>query len=274
MSIKELDKLLISIAQRLGNKTPKSVKTIISLLEKYTDDLSSGQRRKLYDFLRTAELDLFNLHVLDRNTMSSLTLMIEDVRRGKEEKKESKTEKTEEKEGFIYVPSIKLWVSKERERYGLSWEKTQEKLKEQGYQMLTIPEFIEFLKFTRKNYPEIYEDITVVRSPWRAEWLDAFFKEEKGVMYIYTRNTQKKEKLIPCLMKNKTPGIDLNDWLNNPTKQGLPKSNVKEGKLYYWCPENGTVARFLADSGRASLNCGRNPQSSDSALGVRPAKKF
>jgi len=87
MAIKELDKLLISIAQRLGNKTPKSVKTMISLLEKYEGyegKLSFLQRRKLYDFLRTAELDLFNLKTLDRNTITSLAVMIEDIKRGKE----------------------------------------------------------------------------------------------------------------------------------------------------------------------------------------------
>jgi len=157
----------------------------------------------------------------------------------------------------------------------MTWEKTQEALKKQGCQMLTIPEFIEFLKFTRKNYPEIFEDITVVRDPWRTEWLDAYFKEEKGQMYIYTRNTKKREKLDKdTLMEDKLPGIDFNDLFSNSTKQGLPKLNVKAGVLYYWYPRNGTVAGFGADSDRANLGCNGNPRGSSSALGVRPAKKF
>ena len=75
-------------------------------------------------------------------------------------------------------------------------------------------------------------------------------------------------------MEDKEPGIDFNEWFNNPTKQGLPKLNVKAGVLYYWYPRNGTVAGFGADSDRANLGCNGNPRGSSSALGVRPAKKF
>ena len=76
-------------------------------------------------------------------------------------------------------------------------------------------------------------------------------------------------KLENYLPNDKTPGIDLDDWLSNPTKQGLPKSKTKEGKLYYWSPEDGRAAGFYVNSGSANLNCGWDPDGRSSALGVR-----
>ena len=73
-------------------------------------------------------------------------------------------------------------------------------------------------------------------------------------------------------MEDKTPGINLNDWLNSPITQGLPKSNIKSGELYYWAPmkDNNSVARFGADSGGAGLFCDGGPSGASASLGVRP----
>ena len=72
-------------------------------------------------------------------------------------------------------------------------------------------------------------------------------------------------------MKNKTPGISLESWLQNPTKQGLPNKDTKSEDLFYWFPlsDNNSVARFDADSDGADLNCYWSPSDSDSVLGVR-----
>ena len=76
-------------------------------------------------------------------------------------------------------------------------------------------------------------------------------------------------------MENKIPGISLDSWLKNPTKQGLPRSNVAEGDLSYWHPRDQSVAWFDANSGGADLNCGgRNPSYWVSDLGVRAAKQL
>ena len=80
------------------------------------------------------------------------------------------------------------------------------------------------------------------------------------------------EPLEDCLMRDKTPGIDLDYWLNNATSQGLPTQNIPDGDLWYWYPAIGTVAGFSVDSGGAVLYCVRFPQYSDSSLGVRRAK--
>ena len=72
-------------------------------------------------------------------------------------------------------------------------------------------------------------------------------------------------------MQNKLPGIDLEHWINNHTKQGLPLENNPEGSLWYRAPmkDNNSVARFDADSGGAGLICDRDPTNSNASLGVR-----
>jgi len=157
-------------------------------------------------------------------------------------------------ENYIYVPSINLYISKEKTLHNNDWNDAHKKLKEQGLRMPTIPEFLEFLRYIKSNpndqeYASILKEITELKSPWRSEWLDAYFEQENNQFYIYTKNKTIKQPLESCLMEDKTPGIDFNNLLDNPTKQGLPKANVREGNLYYWHPRNGTVARFDADSG-------------------------
>ena len=141
--------------------------------------------------------------------------------------------------------------------------------------MPTIPEFIEFLKYTKDNAQDIYEDITAERSPWRAEWLDAYFEQRSDGLYILTNNKTKSEKLgKDTLLNNRKSEIDLKGWLNNPTKQGLPNHHAKEGSLLYWCPEeDGRVARFYAGPDRIDLKCDRYPQYPSSALGVRAVRE-
>jgi hypothetical protein len=72
-------------------------------------------------------------------------------------------------------------------------------------------------------------------------------------------------------MKDKTPGISLDDYINNNfTDQGLPNKNVKSGDLYYWNPrsDNNSVARFGVGSDGAGLDCDGGPSGTDSSLGV------
>lgn len=126
-----------------------------------------------------------------------------------------------------------------------------------------------------KLLENMFNEITEVRSPWRAEQLDGKFGENTITYHKFVDGTFKEatEPLEDCLMEDKTPGIDLEDWLKNPTSQGLPRKKCKAGKLYYWHPRNGTVAGFGADSDRAVLYCDRNPQSSNADLGVRSARR-
>ena len=196
---------------------------------------------------------------------------------------ESTSQNIEDNSGFIYVPSINLYVAKQRTLIGENWFDTQEALHSNNQKMLTIPEFIEFLKYTRENNQDIYKEVTEVRNPWRSEWLDADFKTKGENLIINyhvfdeNRKITKKSKVLDkdTLMKDKIPGIDLASWLNNSTEQGLPKKDSKKGSLYYEHPkaDNDSVAGFVADGGGAGLCCDGFPSVAYSYLGVRAAKQ-
>lgn len=175
-------------------------------------------------------------------------------------------------EGFIYVPATNLYVARERAYHNLKWDQAHEELQKNSQRMLTIPEFIEFLKYIKsdKQFNDIYKDITEKRDPWRSEWLDAYFEQRDDGMYVLTKNKFNSQKLEQCLMEDKTPGIDIESWLKNPTSQGLPNKKIKKGNLYYWYPRNGAVARFDAGSDWAYFDCLRYPSNSYASLGVRP----
>ena len=186
---------------------------------------------------------------------------------------------------FIYVPSISLYIAKERTHLNKNWSEGHKLLQANGERMLILPEFIEFLKYCKINNPEIYEEITEVRSPWRAEWIDADFKVKGKDLFInYNHILDSNGNLIPknsepldrnILMKDKIPGISLDDYLNrNHTSQGFPNKKIESGDLYYWCPDkdNNSVAGFNALSVGASLVCNRNSSYQNSNLGVRAVR--
>ena len=183
---------------------------------------------------------------------------------------------------FIYVPSINLYVARERTLRGKNWFESHKELQNNEERMLTIPEFIEFLKYIKENHEDIYNDITEVRAPVRAEWLDADFKMKNGNLYINSNHVYQNGILVPqtseilranTLMKNKTPGISLEDWLENPTRQGLPSKKTKSGDLYYRHPmnDNSSIAKFDADSYSVYLSCNKYPFYGGQDLGVRAA---
>ena len=192
---------------------------------------------------------------------------------------------TQQIDNFIYVPSINLYVAKERTHLGKDWFESHKALINEGLRMPTIPEFIEFLKYTKTNFPEIYNERIEARNPRITEWLDADFKIKNGELHInYYHVLDSNENLIPrnsepleeCLMKDKTPGISLEDYLaNNHTNHGLPSNNIKSGNLYYYFPrsDNNSVAKFDVIYGRTYLGCCWNPSGRNSILGVRAVKE-
>ena len=192
-------------------------------------------------------------------------------------------------EGYIKLPQHNLYIAKSKSLHNLTWQNTWNELEKQNLKMPTIRQFMDFLELLRQGIQgnpvydaqgkqvseqeiqQIYNEITEKRNPWRSEWLDAYFEKQGNELYILTQNKSKREKLESCLMKDKAPGIDLEHWLKNATKQGLPPSNNPKGSLYYWYPKDGLVAGFSANSDRAGLDCDGNPGDSDSVLGVRAA---
>ena len=119
-------------------------------------------------------------------------------------------------------------------------------------------------------------DITELRNPWRAEWLNhKYSQKDSGIFVTYTKFVNGKLELVTehldedTLMEDKTPGISLDDWVNNPTSQGLPRKDVKKGSLYFWKPRENSVAGFGAGAGWVGLYCFWDHAGSYSALGVR-----
>jgi hypothetical protein len=129
-------------------------------------------------------------------------------------------------------------------------------------------------KLDSRYLQSIFEDVVKIQSPWRAEWIDAFFEQDDTEFYILTQNKSQKQRLNGGLRENRSPGISLEAWLKNPTKQGLPRANVAEGDLYYGSPANGSVARFDVYFIRAYLYAGGSPSDRDAVLGVRAARSL
>ena len=164
--------------------------------------------------------------------------------------------------GFIYVPSTKLHISRQKTHFGKNWRDSHEN------GMQTPLEFVEFLKHVKINNPDVYNEITQVGNPWRAERIDAYFEERKDGMYVLTGNRVRVEKLDEdTLMENKR--ISLDSWLENPTNQGLPRKDVKKGNLYFYHPTNDAVARVGAVDDVAYLGCDGGLDNGFSSLGVR-----
>ena len=176
--------------------------------------------------------------------------------------------RTSPKEGMIYVPSIDLHFQSERSYLGLDWNQTHEALEKDELRMPTIPEFVEFLKYIKTENTALYDNITKVGGNWRSNWLDAYFEQRDDGMYVLTGNKTNVEKLDDCLMEDRKPGISLDHWLSNSTKQGMPKSNSPEGKMFFYHPRDKRVAGLCVGSVRLDLGCDRDPSSAVDSLGV------
>jgi len=223
---------------------------------------------------------------INEEALSFLNPSVYTLRNDLETKTEVKTPVISIKESeYIHVPSLNMDFSRQKVLLGKNWFETHEGLQKNGARMLTPAEFIEFLKYIKATDKNLYNEITEVRNPLRAEWLDADFKTRGSDLYINTNHVLNENGiLVPknselldknTLMKDKIPGISLDDYImNNHTSQGFPRKDVKSGDLYYFNPrsDNNSVARFSANSDWAYLDCDRYPSNWGSDLGVRAAK--
>ena len=186
---------------------------------------------------------------------------------------------------FIYVPELDLHFTEERILLGKNWQTTKDTLKTQEMAMPTPFQFRAFLKHLKasKEHQELYKDITEVRYPYRAEWLNARFNEREDGMYMISKDAlikgkyeDQEIKLDNCLMQDGYTSrcISLDEYLNSTTPHGLPPANIPNGNLNYWYPGDKSVARFGSSSGGAGLDCVGDPGNSYPALGVFGARKF
>jgi len=130
-------------------------------------------------------------------------------------------------------------------------------------------------KHDSKRLDQAFNEITEVRSPWRSECLNHRYSQKGNEIFVtYHKFVNGKLEQVTepldedTLMQDKTPGISLDDYIENPNSQGLPRKSVKKGSLWYWHPREGRVARFDADADWADLNCNGGPRYSVSDDGV------
>lgn len=175
--------------------------------------------------------------------------------------------------GFIYVPSLKMDVAKEPSNYVENWQDSHEFLRNQDSVMLTMSGLAEFLRYTKENYPLVYRDVTASSDIWRGEWIDAFFLQRREGIQVLTRNKRKSENLDTNTLRGvRAPGISLDSWIENPTRQGFPRVNVEEGSTYYWPPKKNSVAILVVDPYGSVLGCSSGSFSGHPGLGVRVAR--
>ncbi len=136
-------------------------------------------------------------------------------------------------------------------------------------------------KHDPKRLERAFKEITEVSSFWRAQWLNHSYSQKDGIIQVtYHKFVNGKLEQVTepldedTLMQDKLPRISLEDYVENPTSQGLPRKSVKEGSLWYWHPREGGVAGFVADADGAGLYCNGNPRCSYSVVGVAVAKIF
>src|SRR3989344_1391584 len=152
---------------------------------------------------------------------------------------------------YIYIPSINLYIAKQRTLQGKRWTDAHVELQSQNLRMPTIPEFIAFVKYLKQGYPNraeadsILDDILTVRSQYRGGWLDADFKVINKILRInYNHKAvngilkpMNSEPLEACLMKDCK--VDLASF----NRQGLPTKAGNDFSYWFPRPDNNSVAR-------------------------------
>ena len=126
------------------------------------------------------------------------------------------TGNTENLDGFILVPSINIYVAKERTLHNNNWDKTHELLQADNKRMLMVPEFWAFVKYLKTDYQDrneenrIFDGIFKIRTDWAGEHLDAHFENKSDGMYVNSGHEfqngilvpKHSEKLESCLTEN------------------------------------------------------------------------
>ena len=198
---------------------------------------------------------------------------------------------------YIRIPGSNTVISRNELHKGLNWENTHYALADNGLFMpppsLFMPFYInvrdasqgKITLYTADNAPiprDEAEDLWKYLSSGHRNgcwtWLDAKFQNtsQKG-MIEFSHNVEgdkSNRKLVGCseFLEDCIEEACFVDLEFN--SQGLPVKKSQAQKysqgenIYYYHPRDGRVARFVADSVRALLDCIRNPAYSISSLGV------
>ena len=188
-----------------------------------------------------------------------------------------------------------LISSEELTHYNKDWKNQKKALKQEDSFMPTPDELAEFLKLLKSGQafdgngqkvgPKKLEQILhkiITPENYRSENLDHIYSIKDNKLFVTYHKFDSSGKLIKVteqldpdtLMEDRNPGISPDNWIKNPTSQGLPRKSVKKGRLNYWYPVEGRVAGFDAYPDSAVLDGFGDASDSSADLGVRPAKIF
>jgi hypothetical protein len=189
--------------------------------------------------------------------------------------------------GFVYVPSAKIWLAKKRSLNNESWNGAIKQIYEKGdvkgerAEMSTPFEFMSGLIYIldNKNIPNLTEqeraeflDDTLKTGEYRGNHLNARFGDNV-VETATIENGKLKWKSQPlettCLQKNCYVDVKRINAQGLFTTEATNQSYIQGQTAYFWKPVSGYVARFDAYSDRADLNCIWHPDNSYPSLGVR-----
>lgn len=189
---------------------------------------------------------------------------------------------------FVILPGHKhgkysypdLLVSIDRRYFSKKWHETHDALNDDGYFMLNLRQFIDFLILLKSGnvqygdgelvnqseLKKIIDEVTGSREPWRAEWLDTMIQSKDSDFIILEKN-KKIEPLDLCLMERGIK-VDISTFNN----QGMPTKYGDD--LYYYCPDrnNTSVIQFGVNSDKIMIEADSSPFFYHDSLGVRPTK--
>lgn len=130
-------------------------------------------------------------------------------------------------------------------------------------------------RLPRVESEDLLKEMVEQRDPWRGETLDAKFGNGTITYYRFVGGelVEVTEPLDEdTLMEDRR--ISFGYWLKNPTSQGLVRRDTPEGDIYSWYPKkDNSVAWFDADSDGVDFDFCWNLHDSNSAFGVRLARK-
>ncbi|AJF62923.1 MAG: hypothetical protein QT11_C0001G0787 [archaeon GW2011_AR20] len=181
-----------------------------------------------------------------------------------------------------------LYSAKNRVLYKHDWEEQIRKLAERKGDMCEIRDFLDLrdlLDSRKKTYDGkgslvstlekqgLLDEMIDRRTPWRAEYFgNRFFKYDEK-WYMESGFKVINDKISPTSIKEIKP-LMMGGWTSfkHINEDGLV-TKLRGKEIFYFSPIDGRVARFVAGSDWAYLNCRGSPFYSNGGLGVRESRK-
>ena len=187
---------------------------------------------------------------------------------------------------YIYLPTSKIYISKQKDLFGKNWYEQNQKLLSNNQRMPTLPEMWELIFHLKANQDnselkQIYNEILEQRESWRRENINAKFKIEGNKTYLQTAigldnngepTYSNWAQITSPITENCFVDISNKANINSdgfPVQESSNTSYTQGQNIYFCKPIDGKIAGFVADSYGAYFSCCWGPDYRDDSLGVR-----